>query len=330
MLQQSYQFINDTVSTVAKQFWTGKQRRLLRRFFRYFKAPPIEQVKTIRQPRHVIKALEAINDPPPVTFTFDRSETFGDKQQHCREFAHIDERRLWNALADPNRVGDQLPEIMICCDRLKFNGPIEMSPSGLQSLQHENAGGKSELSEALSITYFEQLWKATDFIYEKQIEYWVDYKMIDFICTLPPYGRMGVSVTRAMSHPHPDRFTYSDAKALLEKKLNGLIIARNAVSEVHTFYHSVLHVYCQTEKIAGYIARAYENIDLPEVHGTLVLLITICDDPLIYRNTYTPELSQQLTELPPPQENVTVSSPLSIQQEGFESLEALSMFNEEA
>ena len=88
-------------------------------------------------------------------------------------------------------------------------------------------------------------------------------------------------------------------------------------------------MYCQTEKIAGYIARAYENIDLPEVHGTLVLLITICDDPLIYRNTYTPELSQQLTELPPPQENVVVSPPLSIQQEGFESLEALSMFNEE-
>ena len=330
MLQQSYQFINDTVSVYTKQFWTGNRRRLLRRLLRRlrFSPPPIEQVKTIRQPRHVIKALEAVNDPLPIVFTFDRSETFGEKQQHSREFANIDERRLWNALADPNRIGDQLPEIMICCDRLKFNGQIEMSPAGLQSLQLENAGGKSELSEALSITYFEQLWKAKDFIFEKQIQYWCDYKMIDFICTIPPYGRLGVSVTRAMSHPSPDRFTYSDAEALLQKKLNGLIMARNAVSEHFTFYHSILHVFCQTEKIAGYIARAYENIDLPEVHGTLVLLITICDDPLIYQNTYTPELSQQLIELAPPQESVVVSSPATLSQENFESLEALSMFNE--
>lgn len=336
----TWETVQDKVTTtlveVTDSIWSRKRRRRsIKRFLRqwmpwWFKAPP-QPAPQPQQPylnRHQRKLL--IENPEPMTFTFDRRQNFGENNQHQREFHHVDEHRLWNALADPNNYQDKLPEIFICCDRINLNGPFQMSTAGLQSLQHDNAGGKSEISEAASITYFQQLWKAQDFVFERQIEYWVQYKMIDFICTLPPYGRLGVSVTRAMGFPSAEYFTYEDAKDLLQKKLEGLIIARNAVSERHTFYHSVLHAWCQDERIAGFLARAYQEIDLPEVHGTVILLLTICSEPWIYRNTYTPEVSLQLETTPP----TDTSSPEIVHNghdtpgtpDGLDVLEGLSMF----
>lgn len=162
-----------------------------------------------------------------------------------------------------------------------------LSAEASGSLDVINAGGKSDVSEALSIQYFLSVFGATNFIYEKQIDYYIEYKMVDFICNIG-YRRVGISVTRAMKYPHPDLFTFGDARNLLQKKLYGLIVARNAVNDCHTFYKSVLHIWCQTPHIAFLLREAYSRLDIDDygldVRGVVILALTICNTPEIYHN----------------------------------------------
>lgn len=161
-------------------------------------------------------------------------------------------------------------------------GPI------VQRFQTEgNKGGKSMYSESLSIEYFISNFSATSIILECEVKYWIDYKLVDFIACLPNYGRVGVSVTRAMRYPDPDIFTLQDARDLLNKKLSGLIVARNAVEESQSFFKSILHIWAQTPRIAELMSQAYGELEINDfgldVKGTLITLITVCGYGRIYR-----------------------------------------------
>jgi hypothetical protein len=162
---------------------------------------------------------------------------------------------------------------------------LEMTDDARRSLSTANAGGRSIMSEMLSIHYFCKVHKATNIILEKEVEYWIDYKMVDYVCTIND-ARVGVSVTRAMGFPTPKRFTPSIARHLLEKKLYGLIVSRDGVTDRHNFYKSVLHVWCQTAEIAQMLVDAYRDFDIKDygldVKGTLILILTICEDEGIY------------------------------------------------
>ena len=87
----------------------------------------------------------------------------------------------------------------------------------------------------------------------------------------------------------PDRFTHEDALALLHKKLYGLIVSRNSVTDRHSFFKSVLHVWCQSYRIAMILRDVYSSLDITDygldVKGTLVLVLTVCESPSVYRNT---------------------------------------------
>jgi len=109
--------------------------------------------------------------------------------------------------------------------------PDDLSSEAIRSLSVSNAGGRSEVSEAYSIDYFTRCFNAKEFVLEKEIEYWIDYKMLDFICSING-ERIGVSVTRAFKSSFPKLlgpkiFDDNEAKRLIDKKLSGLIIARN-------------------------------------------------------------------------------------------------------
>lgn len=181
---------------------------------------------------------------------------------------------------------------------LPQNKPIMFTPEAKRSMTIENAGGKSEYSEALSIQYFQDGYGATDIVPEMEIEYWIDYKMVDFICTIQGY-RVGVSVTRAMKFVKKAKngqiigsefFTNEDALTLLHKKLYGMIVARNSVSDKHTFLKSILHIWCQTPQIAQTLKDAYASLDLNDygldVQGSVILVLTVCESPGVYRNVY--------------------------------------------
>lgn len=171
--------------------------------------------------------------------------------------------------------------------------PNTLCEAAARSLDIENAGGNSQLSEAYSMDLFCTSYNATDIVYEKEVQYWIDYKMVDYVC-LVRGERIGVSVTRAMGFPDDTSFHYLDAERLLEKKVYGLVIARNAVCKKHRFFKSILHIWCQTSRIAVMIETAFHKLVLSSsssmtsplsgLKGTLELMTTICADDRLYRN----------------------------------------------
>lgn len=162
-----------------------------------------------------------------------------------------------------------------------------VSEDAKRSITIDNAGGQSAISEMYSIDYFTQMYGATNTIFEKEVSYWIDYKMVDFICTIESQ-RVGVSVARAMGYPTSNKFTSEMASKLLFKKLYGLIVARNAVVKTQSFFTSILHIWCQDAHVANLLRDAFSNLDDDDygldVRGVLLLQLTICDDPQLYRN----------------------------------------------
>lgn len=167
---------------------------------------------------------------------------------------------------------------------------MHLTPDAARSLSIANAGGQSVMSEMLSIQYFTEIYGARDVILESEVDYYLKYKMVDYITTLTTYSgqlaRVGVSVTRAMGYPYPERFTRAWADALISKKLYGLIVARDCVNTQHTFHRSILHCFCQTPRIAEHMREAYEALDKDDkglsIRGDVLLVLTICDNPFIY------------------------------------------------
>lgn len=162
---------------------------------------------------------------------------------------------------------------------------MKMHRDAKRSLTIANAGGKSVLSEMLSMQYFVNVLDAESILLEQEVKYWAQYKQIDFLCSIKGV-RVGVSVTRAMTYPNPNSFSLSHAKELLDKKLYGLIVSRNAVQLEHAFFKSVLHVWCQTPRIAALVRRAYEQLDISsyglDVKGVVILVLTVCTENYIY------------------------------------------------
>ncbi|RHY32237.1 hypothetical protein DYB32_002744 [Aphanomyces invadans] len=148
-----------------------------------------------------------------------------------------------------------------------------------------NAGGRSVVSEALSMEYMHQRFGAMDVVTEMQIEYWSpNWKKVDYLCTI--YGqRIAVSVTRAMKFHKNAVFTTSDAQTLLRKKLYGLVVAKAGVCNAQRYTKSVLHIWCQTTAIARTLAMCYGAVvaDLDIVEN-VILIATVAREEGIFDN----------------------------------------------
>jgi hypothetical protein len=169
---------------------------------------------------------------------------------------------------------------------------LKLSNDSIKSLNLKNAGGSSNISEALSIQFFENYFNATNFCLEMEIKYWIDYKMCDYLCDINGV-RYGVSVTRGMGFISdkgvPRYFTKNTAYNLLRKKLNGLIIARNCVNDSHNFSETILHIFCQSCSIASLITEVYPEVcKEDETLKNLKIIITVCNSSIIYYNWIGP------------------------------------------
>jgi len=184
----------------------------------------------------------------------------------------------------------------IFVDRYEMKGitnVIEMikCTTALKSLYEVNAGGSSEISEALSMNYFNDLYGINDFILEMDVKYDVFHcSMCDFVMGTDN-NRIGVSVTRALNFHDKYNYTVEDAERLLRKKLFGLIVARSGISKLHNFDKCILHIWCINEAAAMSLHDAYNNI-ISETNITnnddgindVVVIITVCDNDSIYTN----------------------------------------------
>ena len=60
--------------------------------------------------------------------------------------------------------------------RRKTFSEFKLGNDAQLTLDVDNAGGKSEISEALSVEYMCQTFSARDVVPEMKVEYWIDYK----------------------------------------------------------------------------------------------------------------------------------------------------------
>jgi hypothetical protein len=136
-----------------------------------------------------------------------------------------------------------------------------------------NAGGSSVNSEALSADLFHSLFNVTNIITEMEIDYEVmNWKKCDYLMDVSG-ETFGVSVTRAMKYPSPNLYDYEDAELLLSRKLSGLVVARSGiVNEDYNFTKSILHIWCQTQKIAEIVSDVYNCLDEASKDNIIVML----------------------------------------------------------
>lgn len=163
---------------------------------------------------------------------------------------------------------------------------IHFSETPLRSMHIENAGGASEISEALSMQYMENVFNATGFVPEKEVDYWIEYKMCDYIMRVNDQN-IGVSVTRAVTYPFDNEFTYEHAVRLLDKKLYGLIVAQESVNIKHQFFKSILHIWCYSAMSAQNIKKAHAELKLKDTsltYDNIYVICSICHDKYIYTN----------------------------------------------
>lgn len=153
-----------------------------------------------------------------------------------------------------------------------------------------NAGGMSVNSEALSMEYLARRLLARNVVTEMEVRYWCsNWKKCDFLCSVQG-RRVGVSVTRAMSYPTHAGFTRDDALRLMEKKLFGLVLARDGVDDRHSFHKSILHVWAPNSRVADLIADAHAVVvasDDSLVDDVLVLVsVAPCCPALFYEDAH--------------------------------------------
>jgi hypothetical protein len=150
----------------------------------------------------------------------------------------------------------------------------------------ENAGGASIVSEVMSAEVLSVLYGAKNVRTEMEIEYlFSNWKIADFIVEMFD-ERVGVSVTRAMGYPDESTFDEEEALRLLNKKIVGLVLARNGVSDRDSFYKSVLHVFAQSERIAHLLHKQFNTLD-ETVKDNVVVICTVAErSPHLYENSW--------------------------------------------
>lgn len=187
-------------------------------------------------------------------------------------------------------------------DILNINSGIKLGYDADRSLTVPNAGGNSILSEAISIELYSRLLKINSGIkLEMEINYWVDYKIIDYLIpihtiqttqtiknnqTNQSKNYIGVSVTRAMGFPDSSQFTQENAKRLLYKKIYGLYIAQKCITKAQSFDLGILHVLCQDSSVSKIVQDEFAKFDFEIFNGDInckiLLHLTTCEYNLIY------------------------------------------------
>lgn len=158
---------------------------------------------------------------------------------------------------------------------------LRLSPDSIKIFEEPNAGGNSLNSEGLSMEVLAQLYDARDVITEMEVTYWNDnWKKCDYIANVCG-NNVGVSVTRGMFYPNPDGFERKDAEKLLHRKLDGLVVARSGIQGAGSFQNSILHIWCETHKIADIITDVWDSLSA-EMRDNIVVILTVTDASYIF------------------------------------------------
>lgn len=137
----------------------------------------------------------------------------------------------------------------------------------------DNAGGSSLVSEAMSMELLCRVFGARLLKTEMELLYFPsDSAMTDFAVEMDGVA-LGVSVTRALSHP-ASPLTLTDAVRLLSKKLAGVLKSTAACYNVE-WRKQILHVWARSARVARLLAHAYSLLE-PSLIADTLCLVTRC------------------------------------------------------
>lgn len=164
---------------------------------------------------------------------------------------------------------------------------VSFAETAERSMSIPNAGGSSNISEALSMEYLMGKFNVVDFVPEMEVVYWIEACLCDFLMVLKDEN-VGVSVTRAVCYPFGSEFSLDRARELLNRKLYKLLVARNSISEEQSFDRSILHIWCYSDQVAENIRIAHaemKELDVDRTYEDVHVMCTVCDRMYIYTNS---------------------------------------------
>jgi hypothetical protein len=165
-----------------------------------------------------------------------------------------------------------------------------LSPDAQRMFDTPNAGGTSTESEIMSFEVLRACDGAKLLKTETEIGYIDDdagAQTITDILVEIAGQKVGVSVTRAYK---PSNMTFSDAdvKALLEKKLEGVLRSSARVAPQDRWVKQILHVFAATNAQADAVSRMLPTIDATIRGDTIVLLTKTKGGGFVYCNPDPP------------------------------------------
>eukprot|EP00326_Haptolina_ericina_P034220 CAMPEP_0181248598 /NCGR_PEP_ID=MMETSP1096-20121128/45254_1 /TAXON_ID=156174 ORGANISM="Chrysochromulina ericina, Strain CCMP281" /NCGR_SAMPLE_ID=MMETSP1096 /ASSEMBLY_ACC=CAM_ASM_000453 /LENGTH=337 /DNA_ID=CAMNT_0023345775 /DNA_START=84 /DNA_END=1098 /DNA_ORIENTATION=+ len=151
--------------------------------------------------------------------------------------------------------------------------------------EEENAGGSSLISESMSMEVLARTFGAKLLKTEMQLSYFPSNSaMTDFSIELDGI-ELGVSVTRALSHPSAP-LELEDALKLLRKKLSGVLKSTAACYNA-SWSKQILHIWARTLRVARVIEEAYMQLEPDLIADTLVLVTRCSSLPELFTETAT-------------------------------------------
>jgi len=159
---------------------------------------------------------------------------------------------------------------------------LRMSADAQRILFAQNAGGSSELSEALSFELMRVLFNARLIHTEMELNYWpLGSKITDYSMEVDDQV-FGVSVTRAMKYK--GLFELQDGVRLLNKKLFGVNASSKAVVPTQRWSKQILHIWAQSRYIFDVLVDAYENFMDDELRSNTLVMVTVAENaPWIFK-----------------------------------------------
>ena len=163
----------------------------------------------------------------------------------------------------------------------------ELSPGGQTLFDTPNAGGSSGESEVMSFEVLHYCEGATLLKTETQIAYndaGAGKNSITDILVKIDGKPVGVSVTRAYKPPTQPAMTDADVKALLEKKLEGILESSARVQTADKWVKQILHVFSVNKAATDAIGRVWPTIDAVKRADTIVLVTQTTGGGFVYCN----------------------------------------------
>jgi len=166
-----------------------------------------------------------------------------------------------------------------------------LSPGGQTIYDTPNAGGSSVESEVMSFEVLHFCEGASLLKTETQIDYAkvTDGGSASITDILVSIGgvKVGVSVTRAY-RPSSQTLTDADVKALLEKKLEGILVSSDRVMPADAWKKQILHVFAANKAAVDAIGRVYPTISSTLRGDTIVLVTQTTGGGFVYCNPDPP------------------------------------------